>query len=137
MNRTRTVTAVVGVVAIIVIGVVGFGAYAFAQSDGDFTSRIGGPPWAQGGGPFRGGWHDGDRGLDPERVTQARADLAADLGAELGTSAEDVEAAFVGVAEQRLSEAVETGDITRAEADEALAAFEAGDLRALFQLLHR
>lgn len=127
VRRTAVVT-----VAVVLIALLGLGAYAFAQSDGV------GPPWRDGAG-----WHDGDRGwggwhgqrADPERVRDIRADLAGDLATELGTSAEEVEAAFRAVVAQRLDEAVQAGRVDQATVDEALAAYDQGDIRALFGIL--
>jgi hypothetical protein len=134
MNIGRTAIVVSSVLAVALVGALALGAYAFAQADG------GGPPWFGGAG-----WHDGDRGpgrwsggpfgADPEHVRAARADLAADLAPELDTSAERVEAAFRAVAAQRLQEAAEAGQIDEASVDEALAAYDEGDVRALFRIL--
>lgn len=131
MKISRTVVIAV---AAVLIGLVGLGAYAFARSDGV------GPPWRDGPG-----WHDGDRGwvgwhgrsADPDRVRQIRAELAADLGAQLNTPAEDVEAAFRAVVAQRLEDAVADGRIDQAAVDEALAAYDAGDIGAVFGIVTR
>jgi hypothetical protein len=127
MRMTRT--AVVGVVALALVGLLAFGAWAVTNDDGD---RGFGPPWR---GHGWSGWHDGGWGPDPDMVTQARADLAADLAAELDTSPEAVETAFRGVAEQRLSEAVAAGRIDQTQADEALAAYDEGDLGQIFRIV--
>lgn len=124
-------TRVISVVAVVLVGLLAVGAYAFAQSDRDGSPLGGHSPWEQGWG----GWHH--RGPDPERVQQLRADLAADLAAELDTSAEAVEAAFRGVVAQRLQEAVEAGDIEQDRADEALAAYDDGRVGPLFHLFKR
>lgn len=128
MNLTRALVVSVGVV---LIGVLGFGAYAFAQTDGF------GPPWRG------GGWHDDGPGWggrhgppNPERVREFRADLAADLATQLDTSADDVEAAFRAVVAERLDEAVAGGRIEEGAVDDALAAYDEGDIRALFSTLH-
>lgn len=129
-------TRVIVVAAIVLVGLLGLGAFAFAQA------TDGGPPWARGrawheraGGP--GGWHGGERGPDAGQVREFRADLAADLAGELGSSSEDVEAAFRAVVDQRLQEAVDAGDLEQEQADDALAAYDEGDVRALFHRLKR
>jgi hypothetical protein len=128
MNVTRALVVTVGV---LVIAVLGFGAYAVAQTDGF------GPAWRG------GGWHDGGPGWggrhgppEPEQVRAFRADLAADLANQLDTSADDVEAAFRGVVAERLDEAVAEGRIDEADVDEALAAYDDGDIRTLFRTVH-
>lgn len=127
-------TRVTGVVVVVVVAVLAVGAYAFAQSSSE-------APWAHGRGPGAehgwGGWHGDGRGPDPDRVREFRADLAGDLAAELDTSAEDVEDAFRAVVAARLEQAVEAGDIEPAQADDALAAYDDGDVRGLFHLLKR
>jgi hypothetical protein len=67
-------------------------------------------------------------------VREARGELAADLATELGTSAEEVEGAFRGVAEQRLNEAVADGRVEQADVEEILAAYDEGDLREIFRI---
>lgn len=124
MRMTRTV--VVGAVALALVGLLAFGAWAVSDDDGF------GPPWRGGGWH---GWHDGRWGPDPERVRQARGELAADLAAELGTSAEEVESAFRGVAEQRLDEAVADGRVDEADVDDILAAYDDGDLHGIFRIV--
>jgi hypothetical protein len=126
MRVTRTV--VVSVIAVALVGLLAFGAWAVTNDD----DRGFGPPWR---GHSWSGWHDGGWGPDPDHVQQTRADLAADLATELGTSAEEVEAGFRGVAEQRLSEAVAEGRLTQAEADEALAAYDEGDVGQIFRIV--
>jgi hypothetical protein len=126
MRMTRT--AVVGVLALALVGLLAFGAWAVTNDD----DRGGFGPWR---GHGWNGWHDGGWGPDPDMVTQARADLAADLATQLDTSPEAVEAAFRGVAEQRLSEAVADGRIDQAQADEALAAYDEGDLGQIFRIV--
>jgi hypothetical protein len=69
-------------------------------------------------------------------VRAFRADLAAELGSELGAPAEQVEAAFRTLVDRRLDEAVSAGDLAQAEADEALAAWDDGDLYRLFEATH-
>jgi len=125
MRMTRT--AVVSVIALALVGLLAFGAWAVTNDDG---GRAFGPGREHGWG----GWHDGGWGPDPDQVRQARADLAADLATQLDTSPERVEAGFRGVAEQRLSEAVADGRIEQAEADEALAAYDEGDLGQIFRI---
>jgi hypothetical protein len=131
MNLSRTAVVVTG--ALLLVGLLGLGAYAFGQAVGDS------PPWRDGPG-----WHVGDRGWggwrhggppDPEQVREARTELAAELAAELDSSADDVEAAFRAVVAGRLQEAVEGGDLDQDAADEALAAYDEGDVRALFRVV--
>lgn len=135
MKLSRTAVVATGAIALVLVGLLGLGAYAYGQATGD------GPPWRD--GPA---WHVGDRGWggwrhggppDPERIRQVRADLAADLAAELDTSADDVEAAFRAVVAGRLQEAVEAGELDQAAADEALAAYDEGDVSALFRVVKR
>ena len=126
MRMTRTV--VVGLIALGLVGLLAVGAWA-VTNDND---RGFGPPWR---GHGWSGWHDGGWGPDPDRVRQARSELAADLASELGTSAEEVEAAFRGVAEQRLDEAVAAGRLEQSEADEALAAYDEGDVGHIFRIV--
>ena len=71
--------------------------------------------------------------MTPDERLEARAEWNADLAAELGISAAELEDAFAAVLADRLEEAVEAGKITQQEADEMTAAYEAG---ALFDL-HR
>jgi hypothetical protein len=135
MNLSRRAMVVAGTVTLVLVGLAALGAYALAQADGA------GPPWRD--GPA---WHAGDRGWggwrhggppDPEGVRQARADLAAELAAELNTSADEVEAAFRAVVASRLQEAVEEEEIDQATADDALAAYDEGDIRALVRAVKR
>lgn len=140
MNVSRTVVVTV---VVLLIALLGFGAYAFAQSDNND-----GPPWRD-DTPWQDGrrwgpWHEGRRwgpwhgpAADPERFRELRSELAADLGTELDISGEEVEAAFRGVVAQRLEEAAEAGRIDQDAVDEALAAYDEGDIRALFQAFKR
>jgi hypothetical protein len=136
--------AVIGVAAsaVVLLGLVLFGPLAGAQ---DPEPTPGQPSeGADGDGPdgdgHRWGWHrggrEGFRGADPAEVLEFRADLAADLGEELGAPAAEVEAAFRGLMSEKLDEAVAAGRIDRAEADEALTAYDAGDLRRMFDVFH-
>ncbi len=90
-------------------------------------------------GPHRGwgpGHSSGHRfGPSPERVREHRAALAEDLGAELDESPERVEAAFRAVVVKRLDEAVAAGSIDRAQADDALAAYDEGNVKGLFRVM--
>ena len=129
MSIRRTV-GIVGATALVVV--VAFATYAFAQSNGDGRGLPGGAPW------HRGEWHDWHRDgwqPTPDRVQQVRTDLAADLATELGTSADQVEAALRGVVQQRLQEAIDAEEMDQAAADEALAAYDEGDIRAFVQVL--
>lgn len=135
MRMSRTV--IVSLVALGLVGLLAFGAWAVTNDDDGFGD---GGPWRNGaswGGwdGHRGGHWGGHWGPDPEQVRETRADLAADLAAQLDTSAEEVEAAFRGVAEQRLQEAVADGRIEQAEADEALAAYDEGDVAQIFRIV--
>lgn len=124
MNR-RTALVTAGV--IVLIGLLTLGGVALAQADG---------PWRRDGS--HQGWGPGHGfGPDPQRVREARTDLAEDLGAQLGQSPERVEAAFRAVVAQRLDEAVASGSIDRAQADGALAAYDEGRLRGLFHVFKR
>lgn len=127
MRMTRT--AVVSVVALTLVGLLAFGAWAVTGNDDE---RRFGPRWRDGHG--WAGWHDGGWGPDPEHVQQVRADFAADLAGELGTSAEQVESALRGVAEQRLNEAVADGRVDEADVDDILAAYDEGDVRQIFRI---
>ena len=127
MRMSRTV--IVSLIALGLVGLLAFGAWA-VTNDND---RFGGGPWRHGAG-WGGGWGD-HWGPDPAQVRETRADLAADLAAQLDTSAEEVEAAFRGVAEQRLQEAVADGRIEQSEADEALAAYDEGDVGQIFRIV--
>jgi len=129
MKINRTMGTAAAVVAVAVVGLLAFGTYAFAQSDGG--------PAASGAERGWGGRHDGRWGPDPDRIREARAELAADLATELDTSPAAVEAAFRAVVVQRAQEAVEAGDIDQEQADDALAAYDDGEVRALFRLLRR
>ncbi|HEY8340491.1 MAG TPA: hypothetical protein VIK95_11505 [Egibacteraceae bacterium] len=130
-------TVLISVLVVVVIGLLGAGAYALVRGDDD------GPPWQRGwhGGGWdgpgwgRGGWHG--RGPDPDRVVELRAELAADLGEQLDVPAEDVEAAFRAVAEQRLREAAADGRIDGDDVDDALAAYDEGDVGALMRVVWR
>jgi len=131
MRMTRTV--VVSAVALALVGLLAFGAWAVS----DDRDRGYGPPWRGDGGPgWHGGagWHGGGWGPDPDQVRQARSELAADLAGELNVSTEEVEGAFRGVAEQRLNEAVADGRVDSADVDEILAAYDEGDLRQVFRI---
>jgi hypothetical protein len=138
--------AVIGLAAsaVVLLGLVAFGPLARAQAP---ETTPGQPSeGADGEGPdgdghrWGRGWHhggrEGFRGADPAEVREFRADLAADLGEELGTPAAEVEAALRGLVSERLEEAVAAGRIDRAEADEALAAYDDGDLRRMFAVFH-
>jgi Spy/CpxP family protein refolding chaperone len=130
MRVSRTV--IVSVIALGIVGLLAFGAWAVTNDDDGFGR---GGPWRhEGGWGGHGGW-GGNWGPDPEQVREARADLAADMAAQLDISAEQVEAAFRGVAEQRLGEAVADGRIDQAEADEALAAYDEGDIGQIFRIV--
>ena len=135
MRMSRT--AIVSLIALGLVGLLAFGAWAVTNDDGDGFGY--GGPWRHGAGwgdsDGRGGWGGGHWGPDAEEVREARADLAADLGAQLDMSAEEVEAAFRGVAEQRLQEAVADGRIDQAQADEALAAYDEGDVGQIFRIV--
>ena len=133
MNLSKRAIVVTGTVTLVLAGLLALGAYALAQGDGD------GPPWRD--GPA---WHAGERGWggwrhggppDPEQVRETRAELASQLAAELDASADDVEAAFRAVVAGRLQDAVEAGEIDQAAADEALAAYDEGDLPVLFRVI--
>jgi hypothetical protein len=128
MSTRRTV--VVAVLALGLVGLLALGAYAVSERD---DGRFGfGGPWHHDGGwdGWRGHW-----GPDPENVREARADLAADLATELDMSAEQVEGAFRRVAEQRLQDAVAEGRIDQADVDEALAAYDDGDVAQIFRIV--
>ncbi len=145
MSSTRKIL----ITGLVVVGLLGIGAFAFAQTGrGPIAWALsGGPPWADGDdwggwrghgpwggrGPWGGPpWH---RGPDPEELREVRSELAEDLAAELDTSAERVESAFRNVVSKRLHEAVEAGLIDREDANEALQAYEDGDMRVLFRVL--
>ena len=115
------------IVAAVIVGLVGlFAVAALAQ---DEPEEGWGPPWRH--GPWHGQW-----GPEPEHVLERRGELAADLGEQLDRSPQEVEAAFRAVVEQRLGEAVADGRIDQAQADEALAAYDRGELGALFEAFH-
>lgn len=59
-------------------------------------------------------------------VRERRRELAEDLAAELGVAADEVEAAFRAVLEDRLAERVAEGDLTQEQADEILEAHDEG-----------
>jgi hypothetical protein len=131
MSLSRRAIVVTGTVTVVLVGLLALGAYALADGDG--------APWRDGAA-----WHTGDRGWggwrhgglpDPEQVRQTRADLASELGAVLDSSADDGEAAFRAVFAGRLQESVETGEMAQASADEALAAYDEGDVRALVRVV--
>lgn len=124
MNR-KTALIITGIV--VLIGLLGLGGFALAQAGAARDWRGPHPGWGPGHG----------FGPDPQRVREARAELAEDLGAELGQPAERVEAAFRAVVTQRLDEAVAAGSIDRTRADEALAAYDEGDLRVLFRVFRQ
>jgi hypothetical protein len=138
------------ITAVTLIGLFTIGPLAGAQSPepapGQPPAAAGEEPdgrpgwrgWRDGGGRH-GGWegHGGHGGPpDPEQVRAFRADLAAQLGSELGVSAEQVEAAFRTLVDRHLDEAVSAGRLDQAEADEALAAWDEGDLHRLFEAAH-
>jgi Spy/CpxP family protein refolding chaperone len=125
MRMTRT--AVVSIIALALVGLLAFGAWAVTNDNDGF-----GPGWR--GGHGWGGWHDGGWGPDPDQVREARGELAADLASELGTSTEEVETAFRGVAETRLREAADQGRIDEADIAGILAAYDEGDVRAMFRI---
>lgn len=130
MKISRTV--VVSAITIALVGLLALGAFAITDDRPGFDD---GGPWRNGRGWHWGGWRDGGWGPEPERVVQVRNDLAADLAAELNISAEQVQTAFRGVAEQRLQEAVDAGGIDQAAKDEALAAYDEGDIGQLFRIV--
>ncbi|MGH8929723.1 MAG: hypothetical protein ACRDZO_03555 [Egibacteraceae bacterium] len=117
MNRGMKATAIVSAVIIAMVGLLALGAFAQDRPD-------------EGWGPARGGRHWGP---DPEQLLERRAELAADLGEQLDRTPAEVEAAFRAVVGQRLDEAVSTERITREEADEALAAYDDGELFGLIR----
>lgn len=123
--RRRTVLIVTGIV--VLVGILVLGGLAVAQTVE--PSHWGGAH--RGWGP--GHWAGHRFGASPERVREHRAELAEDLGAELDQSPERVEAAFRAVVVKRLDEAVAAGSIDRAQADDALAAYDEGNLRGLFR----
>lgn len=126
--RRRTVLIVTGIV--VLIGILVLGGLAVAQTAG--PSHWGGPH--RGWGPGHGAGHR--FGPSPERVREHRAALAEDLAAELEQSPERVEAAFRAVVVKRLDEAVAAGSVNRARADEALAAYDEGNLGGLFRVFN-
>jgi len=71
-----------------------------------------------------------------EERLAARAEFTADVAAELGISAADLEAAFDAVFQAKLDEGVANGRLTQQEADEMLAAYESGTLHELQQERH-
>ncbi len=71
--------------------------------------------------------------LTPAERLDARAEWIADVAAELGISAADLEDAHDTVIQAKLDEKVADGTITQAEADEMLAAYEDGTLFDLRQ----
>ena len=130
MRMTRT--AMVGAVALALIGVLAVGAYALTNDDDGGGGYGFGGPWRHEAG--WGGWRE-HRGPDPERVRAVRAELAADLAGELDATPEEVEAAFRGVAEQRVDEAVADGRVDAAAVDDVLAAYDRGDLGEIFRIV--
>ncbi|MDA0351001.1 MAG: hypothetical protein O3A10_02165 [Chloroflexi bacterium] len=66
--------------------------------------------------------------LTPAERLETRAEFTADVAAELGISADDLQAAHDTVFAAKLAEAVEDGRLTQAEADEMQAAYEDGTL---------
>lgn len=66
--------------------------------------------------------------MTPEERLTFRADWIADVAAELGISAADLEAAHDAVFDAKLADAVESGKLTQAEADEMAAARDNGTL---------
>lgn len=127
MRMSRTV--LVSVIALGLVGLLALGAWAVSDDDGRFGYD---GPWRHGAG--WDGW-GGHWGPEPEQVREAREDLAADMATQLDTSAEEVEAAFRGVVEQRLGEAVADGRIDQAQADDALAAYDDGDVGQIFRIV--
>lgn len=71
--------------------------------------------------------------MTPAERLDARADWIADVAAELGISAAELEDAHDTVFQTKLDEKVDEGKITQAEADEMLAAYEDGTLFDLRQ----
>ncbi len=127
--KRRTVYAIVGIS--VLVGLLVVGGLAVAQTAE--PSRWAGPHRAWGDGHWGPG--PGHRfGPSPERVREERAEVARDLAAQLDQPPERVEAAFRAVVVQRLDEAVAAGRIDRAMADEALAAYDEGNLRGLFRV---
>ncbi|MFN2557971.1 MAG: hypothetical protein ABR592_14100 [Nitriliruptorales bacterium] len=128
--KRRTILVIAGV--IVLVAVLALGGFALAQT----AERS---PWD---GPHPA-WGDGHRGPghrfhpSPQRVREERGELARDLGAELDQPPERVEAAFRQVVAQRLDEAVAAGTIDRAEADEALVAYDEGNLRGVFHVFKK
>lgn len=128
----------VGIVVVLLVGALGATAFASVRSEGP-TFGLGGRGF--GGWHERGGW-DGDGpgpgwrfGPDPERVIEARSELAEELAAELQTSADEVEEAFRAVAASRVAEAVDAGDLSEEDAADVLSAYDDGDVGALFRIL--
>jgi len=66
--------------------------------------------------------------LTPAERLETRADWIADVAAELGITATELEAAHDTVFQTKLDEAVANGRLTQEEADEMAAAYEAGTL---------
>jgi hypothetical protein len=145
-NR-KTMLIVAGVAAAAIVGFVAVGAFAGNRADrewGPFGDRgwhaPGGSGWKHGpGGPGwehgSAGWGHGPFGPSLEEIRQARARFAADLGAELGASENEVQEALTAVIEKRLDEAVSNDELTRSQADGLLEAYRDGDPRAFFLLL--
>lgn len=128
MSTRRTVWTVTAIIAVVLAAIVGFGAFALARTDG------GRGPWQH-----RGWGHPQHQtwGPSPEQVRQIRTHVAAELGAELDQPSEKVEAAFRAVVARRLQEEVAAGELDQAESEQALAAYDEGDLRELFHLIKR
>jgi hypothetical protein len=144
IGRSKRWTVIgVAATAVVLLGVVAYGPLAGAQAP---ETTPGQPSAGADGDPdgdshrWGWGWHhggrEGFRGADPAEVRELRAKLAAELGEELGTPAAEVEAAFRGLVSEKLDEAVAAGRIDQAEADEALAAYDDGDLRRMFDVFH-
>ncbi|MEP7738507.1 hypothetical protein ABKW28_12690 [Nocardioides sp. 31GB23] len=131
MRRTATFTAGVVLAATAGTGLAAWGVPALAQDTEDQGSQVAG----QGA--------DDDEDAE-DRRDEVQAALAEALAAELGLDADEVAAALEKVQtdlrdemrtehlerlEERLAEAVEAGELTQEEADEALERAGSGELR--------
>lgn len=114
--------AIVSAVLVGVLGLLAVGAFAQGGRNDGW-----GRPWTR--GARHGHW-----GPSPEQVIEHRAELAADLGRQLDKAPAEVEAAFRAVVKQHLDEAVAAQRITQQEADQALAAYDDGELHGLFRV---